>query len=187
MRAPRGILTGILLAAFLHAGCGGSSESIVPGLECSDDPPAPDTVVLRCGPALAGKARVIEVVIGLPTSPDLGTFNFDVVFDPGVLMFEAGSGTQGNLLNQDAAAVFLAVAPLEGDPGRLVVGISRNDSGEGVAGAPGRDIIMTFTLRAVPGSRFEALMPEFEHAEARDSDNVITPVAFSDQLLLSAR
>lgn len=184
------VVAGLTLAGLLHAACGGgSSVSVRPGLECRDEPVAADTVALRCGGVPSAEARTIEVVIGVPTeSTDIAGFLFDVVFDPAILVFEPSSAQAGNLLNQDGASVLFAATLEAGDPGRLVVGITRTGTGGGIQGTAGRDIIMRFTFHAVPGARFEASMPRFENAEARDSTpDVIPTIRFSDQLLLSAR
>jgi hypothetical protein len=68
-----------------------------------------------------------------------------------------------------------------------VVGISRS-AATGVQGVAGRDLVMRFTLQALPGTPFEAAMPRFENAEAKDSaGHAIPTITFGDQLLLSAR
>jgi hypothetical protein len=189
----------LLAAGLLHAACSGEESgpaappSALPALSCTSDPPAADAVALRCGAAPARDTRIIEVVIGVPTeSTDIMALNFDVVFDAALLQFQEATALPGNLLNQDGAGVLLLAGLLQSesgeiDPGRLVVGISRSAAG-GVQGVAGRDVIMTFRLQAVPGMPFEAAMPRFENAEAKDSGGSPIPtIVFHDQLLLSAR
>jgi hypothetical protein len=188
--AGRAALLVAIPAALALAGCGGgSSRSALPAFECDDAAPAADTVALRCGPALGADARIIEVVIGVPTaSTDIYSASFYLAFDPAVLVFEPGSAVAGSLLTRDGATVLVEARLFENEPGLIAAGIARTGIEDGVRGVPGHEVILSFVLRAVPGARFEASMPEFLDPRVSDSDfQPIAGIVFSDQLLLSAR
>src|SRR2546428_3935181 len=88
-RAPRGAT--VLLCATL-LGCGGKGGDgggpVVPPplptttFKCSDSPPGPNQVVLRCGAKLVPDVWQIDVMIGLTGSTDIGGFAFNVLIDP---------------------------------------------------------------------------------------------------------
>ncbi len=198
-----------LLAALLFAlllGCGsksgdGGGGGVVtppppptPTFRCTDSSVIVDTVALKCGVHRTADVWEIDVVIGSPTtSTDIGGFAFDLLFDPAILEYVPDSARAGAMLFQDGDTPLLSAQIMNGDPGRLVVGISRTGGAAGVQGMPGAySQIMTFSMKAVPGAQFDAV-PEhlrFDRSEALDSSVQAQPIpsiTFSDQLLLSVQ
>src|SRR2546422_8710275 len=142
VRAPavvRALLSGTLAAIVLACGGGGGgNESVVPRLMCSGAPsPAPDRVTRGC-PAEGIDSITVAVHLGGPTtSSDIYGLKFDLVFDPTVLQFEPPA-MEGSFLNRDGAATILQSGILQGEPGRLIVAITRQGAPAGLQ-APGAD------------------------------------------------
>jgi hypothetical protein len=176
-----------LAAALLPAACGGAVEDPqTVALRCDASPPARDVVALRCGPTIGSDSFVLEAVIGVPTTAtDITGFAFDVVFDPVLLEFVPGSAQAGDLLNQQGDSVSLLAEPLEGDPGRLIVGVHHQGMTTGVGGVMGHDVIMRFRLRTRTFSTFGPLMPLLQNGVAyRSPGDPISGIIFRDQMLL---
>jgi len=98
------------------------------------------------------------------------------------------------MLFQDGDTPLLSSQIMNGDPGRLVVGIYRTGGAAGVQGLPGAySQIMTFSMKAVPGAQFDAVPEHLRfdmlRSEALDSSAAqpIPSITFSDQLLLSVQ
>jgi len=193
----------VLLGATL-LGCGGKGPDSsgtpgppnpvpMPTFKCSDSPPQPDQIVMRCGIRLKPDTWQIDVVIGSHAASDIGGFAFDLLIDPTILKYVPGSAQSGSILFQGGFTPLLVANTVFGDPGRLVVGISRAGGAPGVAVVPGTfDRVMSFKVQALPGAQFD-LVPGhlvFDNArsEALDStasQNPISSVTFSNELLLS--
>ena len=193
----------VLLGAAL-LGCGGKgpdSGPMVPPpppptatFKCSDSPPQPDQIVMRCGIRLKPDVWQVDVVIGAHAASDIGGFAFELVFDTTKLTYVPGSAqTTGTMLSQDGVTTLLGVNNAPGDPGRLVVGIYRIGGAPGVAVVPGMfDRVMVFKVKAVPGVQFDGdpghLMFDKTRSEALDPADPPQPlpsIAFSNALLLS--
>jgi len=194
-----------LLIGWALLGCGSKESdrggtvtppSPVPNtLACSSSPPQIDDVVMRCRTHFAADdSWQIDVVIGYPTtSTDIGGFAFDILIDPTILTYVPGSAGSGEMLFQDGLSPLFLADIKPGDPGRLVVGIYRPSGAPGVQGkGPPYDRIMTFRVKAVPGSSFDSdpahLRFDPIQSEALDSSpsaQAITSIKFRDQILLS--
>ena len=154
-----------------------------------------DTVALKCSVQRTADVWEIEVVIGSPTtSTDIGGFAFDLLFDPEILEYVPDSARAGAMLYQGSDTPLLSALIMNGEPGRLVVGIYRTGGAAGVRGVSGYDHIMTFSMKAVPGAQFDAdpghLRFDMSRSEALDSSFPAQPIlsiTFSDQLLLSVQ
>jgi len=200
-RLPFGTI--VLLGATL-LGCGGKgpdSGPMVPPppppmatFKCSDSPPQPDQIVMRCGIRLKADVWQIDVVIGAHAASDIGGFAFDLLIDPTILKYVPGSAqTTGSLLSQDGVTTLLDANTPLGDPGRLVVGVYRIGGAPGVAVVPGMfDRVMVFKVQALPGAQFDLLpghlvfdKPKSYALDSTDSQNPIVSITFSDQLLLA--
>jgi len=194
---PRVVIGMVVLLCAALAGCGGKGGdgggTVVPPpptptFKCSGSPAAVDQVVLRCGVQLSPNVWQIDVVIGVPTeSIDIDGFAFDVVFDPTILAYVPGSARSGNMLFQPPSGTpLISAQTAPGDPGRLVVGIHRTGTSGGVQGVPGYELIMVFSMKAQTGAIFDPYLVHFENYQALDSsDQPISSISFSDQLLLS--
>src|SRR6267378_5243924 len=176
---PVSLACAAILACGGGGGGGGGGGAPPPGpvatFLCSDSPAAPDQVVMKCAAKASADVWEIAVVIGVPTtSKDINGFAFDVVFDPLLLAYVPGSAQAGNLLFQNVGTPLFAAATDPGDPGRLVVGISKPGS-QGVAGVPGYELIMIFEIKSLTASPFGPEMVKFEHSRAFDSSDVPIP------------
>jgi len=202
-RARRPELPALLVSALL-LGCGGGGKgggSVVtpppptPTYRCADSTVATDVVAMNCLTQITQDVWQLEVRIGGPTtSTDIGGFAFDVLFDPTQLQYVADSARAGPMLFQASAdPPLLTAVVLPGDPGRLVVGISRTGGVPGVQGLSGPyGQIMILNVKVQPGAVFDPNPANFgfdmSRSEAFDSSathTAISSVTFSDQLLLS--
>src|SRR5439155_19898556 len=113
-----------------------------PTFQCTESLVMVDTVALKCGAPLSGNVWEIEVVIGSPTtSTDIGGFAFDLLFDPAILEYVPDSARAGAMLYQGSDTPLLSALIMNGEPGRLVVGIYRTGGAAGVRGVSGYDHI----------------------------------------------
>ncbi|HYS05303.1 MAG TPA: hypothetical protein VEW47_08930 [Candidatus Dormibacteraeota bacterium] len=193
------VLVALLLGCGRKSGDGGGGGVVTPPppptptFRCTDSLVMVNKVALKCGAPLPGNVWQIDVVIGTPTtSTDIGGFAFDLLFDPTILEYVPDSARAGAMLYQDADTPLL-IARIS-DPGRLVVGINRTSGAAGVQGIPGYDLIMSFSMKAVPGAEFDAdprhLAFDMNRFQALDSSAQAQPIpsiTFSDQLLLSVQ
>jgi len=187
VRAPavvRAVLSGTLAAIVLGCGGGGGgNESVVPRLMCSGaTSPAPDQVTLGC-PAEGIDSITVAVHLGGPTtSSDIYGLKFDLVFDPTVLQFEPPA-MEGSFLNRDGAATILQAGILLGEPGRLIVAITRQGAPAGLQAAGTDQVVMTLLFRGVtPGSTTLV----FENAAVIDSNlQTIQAIGFGAPLTLT--
>jgi hypothetical protein len=192
----------LVLAVLL--GCGGKGPDagstvvtppppVLPTFQCSDSPVMADEVALKCGPPLSGGVREIDVMIGVPTqSTDIEGFAIDLLFDPALLQYVAGSARPGDMLSLDGNSLLLDTQVVGGTPSRLVLGISRTGGVPGVTGTAGYGQILSFKMRAVPGVLFDPdpshLLFDHDRSEAFDSSVPAQPIlsiSFRDQILLS--
>jgi len=150
-----------------------------------------DVVALRCGPGTGREVLQIKVVIGGPTTADIKGFNFDVLFDSdvltdGPLSYVPGSAVDGGLLSQDGDDPLLSAEPALSDPDRLIVGFHRTNQLTGVQGKATENVVLQFSIKASLAGEFGPVLLKFENAEAVDpAGNILTGIAFSDQILLS--
>jgi len=193
----------VLLGATL-LGCGGKGPdssgpmippppSPLPVFKCSDSPPQPDQIVMRCGVRLKPDTWQIDVVIGAHAASDIGGFAFELLIDQTILRYVSGSAQSGSLLFQGGYDPLISVGPAPGDPGRLVVGIYRTGGAPGVAVVPGMfDRVMSFRVQVLPATQF---IPVRDHLlfdttrsvaiDSTDSQNTIPSITFGNELLLS--
>ncbi len=175
-----GRATAILACALLLAACGGGGGGggggAVPQMTCGGTVPAgPDLVRFDC-PASSGSPMAVRVVIGPTTSIDIYTVKFDVVFNPAVVNFDPPA-IEGNFLDQDGKGTAFAAGTQPGDPGRLVVSVTRLGPVAGVGVASGEKSVITLPFLGV-GAGTTGLA--FENAEAKDSNSsASTGIQFS--------
>jgi hypothetical protein len=191
------IVCAVLLGCGGKGGDGGSGVTppppLTPTFRCSDSPVMLNQVALKCGVKLADDVWQIDVVIGSPTtSTDIDGFAFNLLFDPAILEYVPGSARAGPMLYQNINTPLIAAQIMSGDPGRLVVGISRTGGAAGVGGLPGYDQVMIFSMKVMPGAQLDPvpghLTFDMERSVALDSSDPaqsIPSITFSDQLLLS--
>jgi hypothetical protein len=141
-----------------------------------------DEVALVC-PGDGVDSITLTVRLGGPTtSADIYGFKFDLVFDPTVVQFEPPA-MAGGFLSQDGASTIVQADAAAGDPGRLIVAITRQSEPAGVRGAAASQVVMTLLFRGVlPGETTVG----FENAEAVDSDLAPIPeIGFGAPLTLT--
>lgn len=172
-------ITVMLLGALLPlsqscGGGGGGSGQVTPMMRftCSGAvAPSPDQVSLSC-PAISGSPLLVSVIIGGPTSStDIYGIKFDVVFSPTVMTFQAPA-VEGTFLDQGGAATSLIASASPGDPGRVVVSITRTGSVSGTQAAAAQATVLTLGFAATGLAR--ATFLTFENAGAVDSTT--TPI-----------
>ena len=173
----------LLLSLLLGCGGGGGGGGVMTRLHCDGAvTPLADRVVLGC-PADGVDSLTIAVRLGGPTtSTDIYGFKFDLVFDPAVVQFEPPA-LEGAFLSQGGASTILEIDAAEGDPGRLVVAISRQGEAAGVQGTAADQVVMTLLFRGVAaGSTTLA----FENADVVDSTLMPLPeIEFGAPLTLT--
>jgi hypothetical protein len=187
MRGPaivRAALTGTLAAIIL--GCGGSgggSDNVISHLLCSGtSAPAPDQVTLGC-PATGIDSITISVHLGGPTtSSSIYGLKFDLVFDPSVVQFEPPA-MEGGFLKKDGAATIMQVGPDPGNPGRLIVAITRQGAVGGLPASSADQTVITLLFRGVATG---STAITFENAAVVDpSLQTIPSIAFGTPLTLA--
>jgi len=186
MRGPaiiRAVLPGALAAVILACGGGGGGkDGVVTRLQCvGSTAPAPDRVTLGC-PAGETDAITISVHLGGPTtSSDIYGLKFDLVFDPAVLQFEPPA-VEGSFLNRDGAATIVHADVAQGDPGRVVVAITRQGVANGLQAVNADQVVIALLLKGLAaGSTAVA----FENAAAIDpSLQSIPAIQFGTALTL---
>jgi hypothetical protein len=104
---------------------------------------ATDLVRLDC-PSSSGSPIAVRVRIG-QTSADIYLIKFDVVFNPAVVQFDPPA-IEGDFLDQDGSGTLMVAETAPGDPGRLVVSVTRIGpaGGVGVTGAEKTVITLPF-------------------------------------------
>jgi hypothetical protein len=169
-----GSLTAAFACALLAAACGGGGGGgggATPGLECQGTVAgASDLVRFDC-PASSGSPMAVRVMIGPTTMSDIYGIKFDVVFDPAVVTFDPPA-IEGDFLDQDGSGTAMEAGTQPGDPGRLVVSVTRVGAvgGVGVTGAEKTVITLPF-MGVASGTTALA----FENAQAVDPS--LTPIA----------
>ncbi len=139
----------------------------------ADGPPRVTMVPL--GDAVVGGRLSMEIHIF--AAHNVGSVPFHLVFNPGVLRFEAGR--EGPFMSRDGrATAFFAAPTSSGD--RVVVGLSRLGRGDG---ADGSGLLCTLDFE-VTGSGPAGMT--FQRAKVRNAENQIVP-AFFEPALLSTR
>lgn len=179
----RAVLSGTLAAIVLGCGGGGGDEGVVPRLLCSGAAsPAPDQVTLGC-PAEGVDSITVAVHLGGPTtSSDVYGLKFDLVFDPIVVQFEPPA-MEGSFLNRDGAATIVQAGILQGDPGRLIVAITRQGAPAGLQAAGADQVVMTLLFRGVAAGNTTLA---FENAAVVDSSlQPIPEIEFGTPLTLT--
>src|SRR2546426_267409 len=180
----RTVLSGALAVIALACGGGaGGDHGVVPSLLCSGTTaPAPDKVTLGC-PAPGVNSIAVVVHLGGPTtSSDIYGLQFDLVFDPTVVQFEPPA-VEGSFLNRDGAATVLQAGEMQGDPGRLIVAISRQAVPNGLQASGADQIVMTLPFRGIAAG---STTLGFQNAAAVDSNlQPITGISFGTSLTLT--
>jgi hypothetical protein len=186
MRGPANIRAALsgALAAFLLAcgGGGGGEDGVVTRLLCAGTvAPAPDLVTLGC-PAEATDAITISVHLGGPTtSSNVYGLKFDLVFDPAVVQFEPPA-VEGNFLKRDGAATIMQASAAPGDPGRVIVAITRQGVANGLQAVDADNLVIVLLLRGVAAG---GTTVAFENAEVIDSSlQSIPAIQFGTALTL---
>ncbi len=168
------LLGPLLLSQSCGGGGGGGSGHVTPVMHftCGGAVAAsPDQISLSC-PATSGSPMLVTVIIGgATTSTDIYGIKFDLVFSPTVMTFQAPA-IEGTFLNQGGAATSIIAAPAPGDPGRVVVSITRTGAVSGTQAAAPQATVITlgFAATGLTGATFLT----FENAEAVD-DSTPTP------------
>ncbi len=167
------LLAGLLVCLLVQpVGCGGGGGggggSVLPPsrFNCTGAvSPAPDQISLGC-PSSSASPIPITVVIGGPTtSSDLYGIKFDLVFSPAVMAF-LPPAIEGTFLNKGGASTTLIAATQPGDPGRLIVSITREGPIGGVQATAAQEQVMTLLFSSTgPGTTSLA----FENVQAVDS------------------
>ena len=132
--------------------------------------PAANQVNLGC-PSSSSSPIPIAVIIGGPTiSTDIYGIKFDLVFSPVVMTF-LPPAIEGTFLNQGGVATDLIASTAPGDPGRLIVTITRQGAIGGVQAAASQTTVMTLLFSST-GAGTTSLA--FANMQAVDSS--LTPI-----------
>ncbi len=163
------------LAFLLLAACGGGGHhhsAPIQTFACSGVAALlPDQVSLECPGSASGMIPVRVVLGGQSTSSDIYGLKFDLVFDPAVLTF-VPPAVEGSFLNQDGAPTILQAETKPGEPGRLIVAITRQGAVGGLQASFPSVLVMTLSFGAT-GTGSTTL--DFEHGEAVDSTLAAIP------------
>ncbi|OLD64286.1 MAG: hypothetical protein AUI47_06760 [Acidobacteria bacterium 13_1_40CM_2_68_5] len=129
-------------------GGGGGHHGVVTRITCGGvTVPGQDQVEFAC-PANSVSPIAVRVVIGPTSSMDVYGIKFDVVFDPAVLNFDSPA-MEGSFLNKDGSPTVLEAATQPGDPGRLVVAVTRQGAVGGVGTSGAQTTVVTLPFAAV--------------------------------------
>ncbi len=155
-------------ALLLLAGCGGGGHhhgAPIQTFACSGVAALlPNQVSLECPGTASGMIPVRVVLGGQSTSSDIYGFKFDLVFDPAVLAF-VPPALEGPFLNQGGAPTILQAGTKPGEPGRMIVAITRQGAVGGVQASFPMVLVMTLSFGAT-GTGSTTLA--FENGEAVD-------------------
>ena len=166
----------LLLSQACGGGGGGGGGRVPPVMRfvCSGGvAPSPDQVSLSC-PATSGSPLLVSVIIGgATTSTDIYGIKFDLVFSPTVMTFD-GPAIEGTFLNQGGVATTLIASSSPGDPGRVVVSITRTGAVSGTQATTTQTTVMTLSFAATGVAGSTSLT--FENTEVVDSMTP-TPIA----------
>ena len=181
------IRTALAVGAALILACGGGGggddDGVVPRLLCSGAvTPAPDRVTLGC-PAEGVDTIAVAVHLGGPTtSSDIYGLQFDLVFDRTVVQFQPPA-LEGGFLDRDGAATVVEAGAMEGDPGRLVVAMSRQGEPAGLAATDADQVVIWLLFR---GNMAGTTTLAFENAAVVDSSlQPIATIQFGPPLTLT--
>lgn len=171
MRSVR--LFGVLLLCLCAAGCGGDdSSNPVFQFECSAlDAVTADQISMDCPSSTTGLIPMGVIIGGPTTSNDIYGIKFDLVFDPLVLSFSSPAA-EGTFLDKDGAATTFQADVSPQDPGRLVVGITRQGNVAGVGATPPFELVITASFSGVTSGTTDLA---FENVEVVDSS--LTPIS----------
>lgn len=152
------------LCALALLACGGGHRGVTPRLTCGGaTAPGTDQIAFAC-PSRPATPIAVQVVIGPTSSSDVYGIKFDVVFDPAVLAFDPPA-IEGSFLGRDGNPTVLEAATQSGDPGRLVVAITRQGAVGGIGASSAQTTVVTLPFTGVaPGTA--SLV--FENATAVD-------------------
>jgi len=174
-------LLGALAPIACHGG-GGRGHGVVTRITCGGaTAPGTDRVEFACA-ANSVSPIAVQVVIGPTTSVDVYGIKFDVVFDPAVLAFDPPA-IEGSFLNKDGNPAVLEAAIESGDPGRLVVAVTRQGAvgGVGASGAPITVVTLPFAAVAAGTTSLA-----FENGAAVDSGLApIVSIQFGTQVSIT--
>jgi len=164
-----------VLALLACGGGGGGHHGVVTRITCGGAAaPGQDQVEFGC-PANSVSPIAVQVLIGPTSSGDVYGIKLDVVFDPAVLSFDPPA-IEGSVLNQDGNPTVLEAATQPGDPGRLVVAITRQGAVSGVGASGAQSTVVTLPFAAVAAGTTSLT---FENAAAIDSSLApITAIQF---------
>ena len=179
----RAALTGTLAAIILGCGGGGGSNDVVSHLLCNGtSAPAPDQVTLGC-PATGIDSITLSVHLGgQTTSSNIYGLKFDLVFDPSVVQFEPPA-VEGGFLKQDGASTIMQVGPDPGNPGRLIVAITRQGAVGGLQATGADQTVITLLFRGVATG---STTITFENAAVVDSTlQAIPSISFGTPLTVA--
>jgi hypothetical protein len=135
-----------ILLALLAAGCAtftSVSGSVQPG-----PVPSGQSVTLSGPASPVSGSLTLDVNVNQLASPAFG-IAFDLDFNSGIIVFD--SFTPGTFFEQGGAGVSYQVTPAPGNPGKLIIGVTRLGAVGGVGGS-GRVMTLRFLLNNVPGS-----------------------------------
>jgi len=180
----RAALTGTLAAIILGCGGGGGgSNDVISHLLCSGtSAPAPDQVTLGC-PATGIDSITLSVHLGGPTtSSSIYGLKFDLVFDPSVVQFEPPA-MEGGFLKKDGASTIMQVGPDPGNPGRLIVAITRQGAVGGLQASSADQTVITLLFRGIATG---STTITFENAAVVDSSlQAIPSISFGTPLTVA--
>jgi hypothetical protein len=145
--------------------------------------PAADHVALSC-PATSGSPITISVKIGGPSvATDIYGIDFDLVTDPAIATFFPPA-VQGTFLDRDQNATTMLASVPPGDPGRVVVSITRTGVVSGLQVLASQELVLTLGFLATGANGMTNLT--FENMKAVDSSGAtIAGVVFDGPLSLT--
>lgn len=129
-----GLTAAMVASPLLGLACGGGGDHshVTPPMlfTCSGAAVVgADQISLSC-PSGTASPLLVTVVIGGPTSPDIYGIKFDLVYMPTIMTFQAAA-IEGTLLKQGGATATVIATSPPGDPGRVVVSVTRIGPGGG--------------------------------------------------------
>lgn len=156
---------GALALLACGGGGGGGGGGVATVLQCSGSTaPGLNQVEFEC-PATATSPMALRVVIGLTTTPGIYGIKFDVVFDPAVIAFDPPA-IEGTFLNQDGGSTVLEAGIESGDPGRVVVALTRQGAVAGVGSTGAKTTVVTLPFTGLAAGTTSLA---FENGEAVDA------------------
>ena len=169
------LLGALLFSIHCGGGGGGGGTTSAPHFTCAGAvAPIADHVAFSC-PATSGSPITIAVKIGGPSvATDIYGIKFDLVTDPAIATF-LPPAVQGTFLDRDNNPVTVQADVSPGDPGRVLVSITRLGAVSGLQVLASQELVLTLGFGSTGMNGMTNLT--FQNAEAVDSSSPPAPIA----------